>query len=139
MNKHSKTKKVLFIIMAVFASFFGALTLVFLFVLPPVGLFGVAITAIYILVAISIKQSMQGKKPIFDMFREGMRTCRKCKKTYPKKQSLTCPYCAKVREFKRKYATIIESKKMPPKDEEHSDFWEDIGMLMILDEIFDDD
>jgi len=139
MNKSSKTKKVLFVLMTVFASFFGLLTLIFLFVIPPVGLVGIAVTTLYTLVAISIRQSMQGKKPIFDMFQEGMKTCRKCKRTYPKKQSLTCPYCARVREFKRKYANIIETKVMPPKDEDHSDFWEDIGTLMILDEIFDDD
>lgn len=136
--KNAKTKKVLFIMMTAFAVFFGALTLVFLFVIPPVGVVGIAVTTLYILVAISIKQSMDGKKPIFDMFREGQKTCRKCNRTYPKKQSLSCPYCARVKEFKRKYSDIIAKKEMPPKDEEHSDFWEEIGMLMLIDELFDD-
>lgn len=116
--------------------FFGVLTLIFLFVLPPVGLIGIAITALYGVVAASIKQSLGGKKPIFDLFREGTKTCKKCKYTFAKKEHLTCPHCARVREFKRKYAEIIKSKTPPPKDEEHEDFLEEIEMLILIDEIF---
>lgn len=118
--------------------FFGVLTLIFLFVFPPIGLIGVTVTVLYVLVAISIKQSLGGKKPIFDLFREGTKTCSKCKHTFAKKEHLTCPHCARVREFKRKYAEIIKSKTPPPKDEEHDDFWEELGMLMLIDEIFFD-
>ena len=60
--------------------FFGILTLIFIFVFPPVGLIGVAVTVLYALVAISIKQSINGKKPILDLFREGTKTCRRCMK-----------------------------------------------------------
>lgn len=62
--------------------FFGVLTLIFLFVFPPIGLIGVAVTVLYALVAISIKQSLNGNKPIFGLFREGTKTCRKCKYTF---------------------------------------------------------
>lgn len=118
--------------------FFGVLTLIFLFVFPPIGLIGVAVTVLYALVTISIKQSINGKKPIFDLFREGTKTCRKCKHTFEKKEYLTCPHCARVREFKRKHAENIKSKTPPTKDEEHDDFWEELGMLMLIDEIFFD-
>lgn len=117
--------------------FFGILTFIFIFVFPPVGLIGVAVTVLYALVAISIKQSINGKKPIFDLFREGTKTCRKCKHKFAKKEHLTCPYCARVREFKRKYAEFIKSKTPPPKDEEHEDFWEELGTLMLIDSLFD--
>lgn len=117
---------------------FGVLTPIFLFVFSPVGLIGVAVTVLYALVAISIKQSNNGKKPILDLFREGTKTCRKCKHTFAKKQHLTCPHCDRVREFKRKYAEFIKSKTPPPKDEEHDDFREELGMLMLIDSIFDD-
>ncbi len=40
--------------------FFGILTLIFLFVFPPIGLIGIAVTVLYALVAISIKQSING-------------------------------------------------------------------------------
>lgn len=79
--------------------FFGILTLIFLFVFPPVGLIGIAVTVLYALVAISIKQAIKGKKPILDMFREGTKTCRKCKQTFAKKEHWTCPHCARVREL----------------------------------------
>lgn len=118
--------------------FFGVLTLIFLFVFPPIGLIGVAVTVLYALVTISIKQSINGKKPIFDLFREGTKTCRKCKHTFAMKEHLTCPHCARVREFKRKHAENIKSKTPPTKDEEHDDFWEELGTLMLIDEIFFD-
>lgn len=118
--------------------FFGVLTLIFLFVFPPIGLIGVAVTVLYALVTISIKQSINGKKPIFDLFREGTKTCRKCKHTFAKKEYLTCPHCARVREFKRKHAENIKSKTPPPKDEEHDDFWEELGTLILIDSLFDD-
>jgi len=134
-----KTKRGLLTLFIVFECIFAPFTVLGLLIFFPVGLIGLAACIIYALVIISIKQSINGKKPILDLFREGKKTCRKCKHTFSKKDSLTCPYCARVREFKRKYAPIIESKKLPPKDEEHMDFWEEIGLLMLIDEIFDDE
>jgi len=134
-----KTKRTLLMIFIVFECLFAPITLLALLIFFPVGLVGLAACVIYALVITSIKQSLNGKKPIIDLFREGMKTCRKCKHTYSKKESLTCPYCAKVRAFKHKYAKIIESKQLPPKDKEHEDFWTEIGLLMLIDEIFDDD
>lgn len=133
-----KTKKNLLIVFIVFEIVFAPMTLLGLLIFFPVGLVGVAACALYGLVIASIKQSMAGKKPILDLFREGYNTCRKCKHTYPRRMSLTCPHCARVRAFKRKYRKIIESKIMPPKDEEHEDFWEEIAKLMILEELFSD-
>ena len=132
------TKKNLLIIFIVFEAIFTPITLLSLLIFFPVGLVGVVACVLYALVIISIKQSLAGKNPIIDLFREGYNTCRKCKHTYPRRMSLTCPHCARVRAFKRKYQSIIKSKEMPPKDEEHEDFWEEIGKLMILDELFDD-
>lgn len=138
MEKKIKFRKGLYRFFLGIDIFFGILTLIFIFVLPPVGLVGIAVTVLYALVAVSIKQSVKGKKPIFDLFREGMKTCRKCKHTFAKKEHLTCPHCARVREFKRKYAEIIKSKTPPPRDDAHRDFWEEIAMLMIIDDIFFD-
>ena len=133
-----KTKKNILIIFIVFEAIFVPMTLLGLLIFFPVGLVGVAACVLYALVIVSIKQSLAGKKPIIDLFREGYNTCRKCKHTYPRRMYLTCPHCARVRAFKRKYQSIIKSKEMPPQDEEHEDFWEEIGKLMILDELFDD-
>ena len=121
-------------IFIVFEAIFAPMTLLGLLIFFPVGLVGVVACVLYALVIVSIKQSLAGKKPIIDLFREGYNTCKKCKHTYPRRLSLTCPHCARVRAFKRKYQSIIKSKEMPPQD----DFWEEIGKLMILDELFDD-
>ena len=131
-----KTKKTLMIIFIVFEVIFIPMTILGLLIFLPVGLVGVAACMLYALVIISIKQSIVGKKPILDLFREGYNTCQKCNHTYPRRMYLTCPHCARIRAFKRKYKEIIRSKEMPPKDEEHEDFWEEIGKLMILDELF---
>ena len=138
MDKKIKFRKGLYRFFFGIDIFFGLLTLIFIFVLPPVGLVGIAVTVLYALVAVSIKQSVEGKKPVFDLFREGTKTCRKCKHTYARKESLTCPQCARVKKFKKKYADILKKKAYPPKDEEHKDFWEEIAMLMIIDDIFFD-
>ena len=134
----NKTKKNLLTLFIVFEFIFIPITILGLLIFFPVGIVGLVTCVLYALVIVSIKQSLARKKPILDLFREGTKTCKKCKHTFPKKQHLTCPHCARVREFKRKYADIIKSKTPPPKDEAHLDFWEEIGLLMLLDEIFDD-
>lgn len=133
-----RTKKNILILFTVLEAIIVPATILCLLIFFPVGLVGVTVCALYAFVIVSIRQSLAGKKPIFDLFREGYNTCGKCKRTYPRQMSLTCPHCARVRAFKRKYRAIIETNEMPPKDKEHEDFWEEIAMFMIIDEIFDE-
>lgn len=74
-------------------------TFVALFMYSPVGFVCLAVSALYMLVIISICQSLKGKKPAFNLFIEGTRTCKKCGTTYERAKHFGCPKCA---EEKRK-------------------------------------
>jgi len=135
-----RLKKGLLITFSVLDALLIPLSILFLIFLLPLGLICVAVCVIYTIAIISIKQSIAGKKPIWDLFREGNKTCKKCNRTYPRRVAYFCPYCAKVRRFKRKYKEQINKyKTQERKENEDEDFWTAWGTLMILDEIFDDD
>ena len=76
------TKIVLLCIFIPCEVFFCIATFVALFMFPPVGIVGLVASTLYMLVIISIFQSLKGKKPILNLFREGTKTCKKCGITY---------------------------------------------------------
>jgi len=134
-----KLKKGLLITFSVLDALLIPLSILFLIFLLPLGLICVAACVIYTIAIISIKQSIDGKKPIWDLFREGTKTCKKCKHTYQRRIAYFCPYCARIRKFKRQYkAQIDKYKTQERRENEDEDFWTAVGTLMILDEIFDD-
>lgn len=70
-----------------------------IFIYLPVGIVGIVVSVFCGMVVTSIVQSIQGKKPILNLFREGQKTCKKCGTTYEKAKYFGCPHCA---EEKRK-------------------------------------
>ena len=82
--------------------FFVICTIPALFIFPPVGIIGVIVSVFFGIVVASIIQSLKGKKPILNLFREGEKTCKKCGYTYQKDKAYSCPRCA---EEKRKIPT----------------------------------
>lgn len=89
------------------------------------------------LVITSIFQSLKGEKPIFNLFREGTKTCKKCGNTYEKSKAYTCPYCA---EEKRKnqpplptYEDMMEARMV--RKARKADFWNAVGELAIISEL----
>lgn len=116
--------------------FFAICTLPALFIFLPVGIVGVAVVIFFGLVITSIFQSLKGQKPIFNLFREGSKTCKKCGYTYEKSKAYTCPRCA---EEKRK-----NQPPLPTYDEmmaarmarkaRKADFWNAVGELALISE-----
>ena len=101
--------------------FFVLVTIPTLFICPPVGI-----------VVISIIQSIKGKKPLLNLFREGEKTCKKCGFIYQKSHALSCPKCA---ERKRKkypqYDTIAKHNERKRRKEE---FWAGVAMVEMIEE-----
>ena len=60
------------------------------------------------MVVASIIQSLKGKKPLMNLFREGQKTCKKCGYTYEKRTAFDCPRCAE------------EKRKNEPKGDENN-------------------
>lgn len=117
--------------------FFAICTLPALFIFLPVGIVGVVVVIFFGLVITSIFQSLKGQKPIFNLFREGSKTCKKCGYTYEKSKAYTCPRCA---EEKRK-----NQPPLPTYDEmmaakialkaRKADFWKAVGELALISEL----
>lgn len=131
------TKIVLLCIFIPCEVFFCLATLVALFMFPPIGLVGLAASILYMLVIISIFQSLKGKKPILNLFREGTKTCKKCGTTFEKAKFFSCPHCA---EEKRK------NQPPPPTYEEmqaarlarkarKNAFWDFVGAIGVIGEL----
>ena len=111
---------------------FAIATIPALFIYFPVGFIALAATTLYTLVLISIRQSLTGKKPIFNLFREGNKTCKKCGHTYTRKL-LYCPECAKKK--KKELPTYPEIRQAAITRKQRKDeFWTAVGILMAVDE-----
>lgn len=131
------TKIVLLCIFIPCEAFFCLATLVALFMFPPVGFVGLAASTLYMLVIISIFQSLKGKKPILNLFREGTKTCKKCGTTYEKAKSYGCPKCAEEKRknqpplptFQEMQQARVERKARK------AAFWEAVGTIAIFDEM----
>lgn len=101
---------------------------------PPVGIIGLLASTLYMLVIISIIQSLKGKKPIFNLFREGEKTCKKCGYTYEKRKAFSCPRCA---EEKRKNQPPLptyeemQAARMARKARKNA-FWDVVGAIGII-------
>jgi len=131
------TKIVLLCIFIPCEAFFCIATLVALFMFPPVGLVGLAASVLYMLVIISIFQSLLGKKTIINLFREGQKTCRKCGYTYEKRAAFSCPHCA---EEKRKNQPPLptyeemQAARMARKARKNA-FWDFVGAIGVIGEL----
>ena len=119
--------------------FFVICTLPALFIFLPVGIVGVAVVIFFGLVITSIFQSLKGKKPIFNLFREGIKTCKKCGYTYEKSKAYTCPRCL---EEKRKnqtplptYEEMMEARMA--RKARKADFWNAVGELALISELLE--
>ncbi len=129
----NKTKKVLFWFFLPFDIIFAIVTIPALFIFLPVGIIGLAATTLYTLVLISIRQSLAGKKPILNLFREGAKTCKKCGHTYTRKL-LYCPECAKRK--KKELPTYPEMREAAvARKQRKAAFWNAVGTLMVVDEL----
>lgn len=116
---------------------FAVCTIPALFIYLPVGIIGVIVTAFYGLIIASIFQSLKGKKPIFNLFREGQKTCKKCGYTYEKRTAFSCPRCA---EEKRKNQPPLPTYEeiqavMMERKARKADFWNAIGNLAAISEL----
>lgn len=117
--------------------FFCLATFVALFMFPPVGFVGLAASTLYLLVIISICQSLKGKKPILNLFREGTKTCKKCGTTYEKAKCFGCPKCA---EEKRKNQPPLptfeemENARLSRKARKAA-FWDFVGAVDVIGEL----
>ena len=117
--------------------FFAICTLPALFIFLPVGIVGVAVVIFFGLVITSIFQSLKGQKPIFNLFREGSKTCKKCGYTYEKSKAYTCPRCAEeTRKNQPPLPTYDEmmAAKIARKARK-ADFWKAVGELALISEL----
>ena len=117
--------------------FFVICTIPALFIFLPVGIVGLVVSTFFGLVVASIIQSIKGKKPILNLFRECTKTCKKCGTTYEKAKSYACPRCA---EEKRKnqpplptFAEMQEARMA--RKARKAAFWEAVGTIAVIDEL----
>ena len=116
--------------------FFVICTIPALFIFLPVGIVGVVVSVLFGMVVASIIQSLKGKKPIFNLFREGQKTCKKCGYTYEKRAAYTCPRCAEEKRknqpplpsFEEMQAVRYERKRRK------AEFWDAVGTLAMIHE-----
>lgn len=117
--------------------FFVICTIPALFIFPPVGIIGVIVSVFFGMVVASIIQSLKGKKPILNLFREGEKTCKKCGYTYQKSKAYTCPHCA---EEKRKNAPPLPTYEEMQvvryeRKRRKAEFWDAVGTLAVINEL----
>lgn len=74
----STGKKILLGFFGVSELFFVIFTIPALFIYFPVGLVGVVVSTFFGIVIVSIVQNLKGKKQIMNIFREGIKTCKRC-------------------------------------------------------------
>ncbi len=127
------TKKVFFWAFLVWDLFLGLGTVLGLALYLPIGIIGLGLTTLYTLVVISIRQSIKGKKPIFNLFREGESKCKKCGYIYSNK-FYNCPKCAK--KEKSELPTYQEMKQAAyNRRQRKNEFWNAVGTMMFIDEV----
>lgn len=117
--------------------FFVICTIPALFIFVPVGIIGVVVSVFFGTVVASLIQSMKGKKPILNLFREGEKTCKKCGTTFEKSRYFGCPRCA---EEKRKnqppLPTFEEMQQVRAERKARKNaFWEAVGTIGIINEL----
>lgn len=116
--------------------FFVICTIPALFIFLPVGIVGVVVSVFFGLVVTSIIQSLKGKKPIFNLFREGQKTCKKCGTTFEKAKYFSCPHCEEEKRknqpplptFEEMQAARYERKRRK------AEFWDAVGALAMISE-----
>ncbi len=117
--------------------FFVICTIPALFIFLPVGIVGVVISVFFGMVVASIIQSLKGKKPILNLFREGQKTCKKCGTTFEKARYFSCPHCAEEKRknqpplpsFEEMQAARYERKRRK------AEFWNAVGTLAMINEL----
>ena len=117
--------------------FFVICTIPALFIYLPVGIVCIVASVFFGMVVASIIQSLKGKKPIMNLFREGQKTCKKCGYTYEKRTAFSCPRCA---EEKRKNQPPlptyeeIQAARMARKARKNA-FWDFVGAIGVIGEL----
>lgn len=131
------TKITLLCIFVPIEIFFCLATFVALFMFPPVGIFGLAASTLYLIVIISIWQSLKGKKPILNLFREGTKTCKKCGTTYEKAKSFGCPKCAEEKRKNQPPLPTLEEMEYArlKRKARKAAFWDFVGAVGVIGEL----
>ena len=117
--------------------FFVICTIPALFIYLPVGIVCIVVSVFFGMVVASIIQSLKGKKPIMNLFREGQKTCKKCGYTYEKRAAFSCPRCA---EEKRKNQPPMptyeemQAARMARKARKN-EFWDFVGAIGVIGEL----
>lgn len=137
MQVKKKGKIVLLCIFIPIEIFFVICTIPALFIFLPVGIIGVVVSVFYGMVIASIIQSIKGKKPIFNLFREGTKTCKKCGTTYEKRKSYGCPKCAEERRKNQPPLPTFEKMQEArmARKARKSAFWDAVGTIAVLGEL----
>lgn len=108
-----------------------------LFIFLPVGIVGAVASVFFGIVVASIIQSMKGKQPIMNLFREGQKTCKKCGYTYEKRTAFSCPRCAEERRRNQPpmptYEEMQEARMA--RRARKTEFWNAVGALAVLNEL----
>lgn len=132
-----KGKIVLLCIFMPIEIFFVICTIPALFIFLPVGIIGVVVSVFYGMIIASIIQSIKGKTPIFNLFREGTKTCKKCGTTYEKRKSYGCPKCAEERRKNQQPLPTFEEMQRARAERKarKNAFWEAVGTFAVIDEL----
>lgn len=130
-KKYSKrTKKALLFIFIPAEIFFIIFTPAILSIDPTVGFIVISVLIFYALVIISIYESLKGKKPVIDLFREGSKTCRKCGYTYKKFNNYSCPVCRSKKKKREKLSFSEENRKIKSNGvTKHKLLWTIVGII----------
>ena len=117
--------------------FFIICTIPALFIFLPVGIVGVVVSVFFGIVVASIIQSIKGKKPILNLFREGTKTCKKCGTTYEKRTAYSCPHCAEERRKNQPppptYEQMQEIRAI--RKARKNAFWDFVGAVGVIGEL----
>lgn len=117
--------------------FFVVCTIPALFIFLPVGIVGVVVSVFFGIVVTSIIQSLKGKKPIMNLFREGKKTCKKCGYTYEKRTAYSCPKCAEEKRRNQPPMPTFEElqEARMARRARKAEFWNAVGTLAVLNEL----
>lgn len=116
--------------------FFIICTIPALFIFLPVGIIGVVVSVFFGMVVASIIQSLKGKKPVLNLFREGQKTCKKCGTTFEKARYFSCPHCAEEKRKKQPPLPTFEEMQAARYERKRrkAEFWDAVGTLAMISE-----
>ena len=117
--------------------FFVICTIPALFIFLPIGIVGAVVSVFFGMVVASIIQSLKGKKPIMNLFREGQKTCKKCGYTYEKRAAFSCPRCAEEKWKNQPPMPTYEemqAARMARKARKNA-FWDFVGAIGVIGEL----